>query len=118
MNTERIEHEQAEKLAVRLVPVSATQIEVLESVGRAFAGLTADFWREYGVEHDDRIAGGLYRICSTLEMIVALWRETSDDAATVESWRRALERIARGDLSVERARRMAARALEADLAPK
>jgi hypothetical protein len=112
MKTEPIDHEQAERLAVRLVPISASQIQALESLARAFSGLTTDFWHDYGVDHDDRIAGGLYRLCSTLEMITAQWREDSENAATVELWRRALEQIARAGLSAEEARRLAARALQ------
>jgi hypothetical protein len=112
MKMEPIDHEQAERLAVRLVPISASQIQALESLARAFSGLTTDFWHDYGVDHDDRIAGGLYRLCSTLEMIVAEWREDSEDAATVELWRRALEQIARAGLTSDQARRLAARALQ------
>jgi hypothetical protein len=118
MSTSRISDEQAERFAVRLVPISASQIQVLESLARAFSGLTTDFWRDYGVDHDDRIAGGLYRLCSTLEMIVAQWRDDSEDAATVESWRRALEQIAHAGLSPEQARRLAARAIQFPHAPE
>jgi hypothetical protein len=117
MNPDAIDHE-AERLAVRLVPVSASQIQVLESLRRAFCGLTADFWRDYGVDHDDRIAGGLYRLCSTLEMIIEMWREDSEDAATVESWRRALEQIAGDGLTSEQVRRLAARALQSSYTPE
>jgi hypothetical protein len=112
MNAERIDHQKAERLAVRLVPISASQIEVLESLARAFSGLMSDFWHDYGVDHDDRIAGGLYRLCSTLEMIIAEWREDSEDAATVELWRQALEQIARAGMTSDQARRAAARALQ------
>ena len=117
MNPDAIQHE-AERLAVRLVPVSASQIQVLESLARALSGLTADFWRDYGVDHDDRIAGGLYRLWSTLEMIVEMWREDSEDAATVESWRCALERIAGDGLTSGQAQRLAARALRLPSAPE
>lgn len=98
---------------VRLVPVSATQIQALESLERAFSGLADDFWHDYGVDHDDRIAGGLYRLCSTLEMIIAHWREASEDVAVVETRRRALETIARNGLSAEEARQLAAQAVDA-----
>jgi hypothetical protein len=114
MNTDRIDDEQAERLAVRLVPISAGQIQALESLARAFSGLTTDFWRDYGVDHDDRIAGGLYRLCSTLEMIVEQWRDESEDIAVVELRRRALLQIARAGLSSAQARRVAARALETE----
>ena len=112
MKSPRITDEQhAETFAVRLVPVSASQIQALESLARAFSGLTADFWRDYGVDHDDRIAGGLYRLCSTLEMIIEQWREDSEDVAVVETRRRALEQIARGGLTSEEILRLARRAL-------
>ena len=103
--------QQAETFAVRLVPISASQIQALESLGRAFSGLIADFWRDYGVDHDDRIAGGLYRLCSTLEMIVEQWRDDSEDVAVVEGRRRALEQIAEGGLTSEQILRLARRAL-------
>jgi hypothetical protein len=106
------EKEQGEAFAVRLVPISASQIQALESLARAFSGLTTDFWRDYGVDHDDRIAGGLYRLCSTLEMIVKQWRDDSEDVAVVDGWRRALEQTLRGGLTSEQIRRLAARALE------
>jgi hypothetical protein len=118
MNGDTVHHDEAQRLAVRLVPVSASQIQVLESLARAFSGLTADFWRDYGVDHDDRIAGGLYRLWSTLDMIVEMWREDSEDAATVESWRRALERIAGDRLASEQVRRLAARALQVPYPPE
>jgi hypothetical protein len=118
MNPDPVEHDEAERLAVRLVPISASQIQVLESLARAFSGLTADFWREYGADHDDRIAGGLYRLWSTLEMIVEMWREDSEDAATVESWRRALAQIAEDGLTSEQVRRLAARALQLPSPPE
>jgi hypothetical protein len=102
----------AETFAVRLVPISASQVEALESLGRAFSGLTADFWRDYGVDHDDRIAGGLYRLSSTLEMIVEQWRKESEDVAVVEVRRRALEQIASGGLTAEQSRRLAVRAFD------
>jgi hypothetical protein len=111
MNAERIDEEQAERLAVRLVPIAASQIQALESLERAFSSLTEDFWRDYGVDHDDRIAGGLYRLCSTLQMIVAQWRDESEDVAIVELRRRALEQIAVGSLAAGEARRLAAQAL-------
>jgi hypothetical protein len=103
--------DEADAFAVRLVPISAAQIQALESLARAFAGLTTDFWRDYGVDHDDRIAGGLYRLCSTLEMVVAQWREESEDVGAVENRRRALEAIESGDYSGVEARTLAARAL-------
>ena len=108
-----LEAAEAAKLAVRLVPIAASQIQALESLERAFCGLTADFWRDYGADHDDRIAGGLYRLCSTLQMIVAQWRDDAEDVAAVELRRRVLEQIARGSLTAAEARRLAAQALHA-----
>lgn len=101
---------------VRLVPISATQIQALESLDRAFSGLADDFWRDYGVDHDDRIAGGLYRLSSTLAMVIEHWRNASEDVAVVEARRRALEAIARNELSAEEARELAAGALKAEVA--
>jgi hypothetical protein len=47
MSAPRItEEQQAETFAVRLVPISASQIQALESLARAFSGLTTDFWRD------------------------------------------------------------------------
>jgi hypothetical protein len=113
MSAPRItDEQQAETFAVRLVPISASQIQALESLARAFSGLTTDFWRDYGADHDDRIAGGLYRLCSTLEMIVAQWRDDSEDVALVEARRRVLEQIARGRLTPEDASRLAALTLQ------
>jgi hypothetical protein len=113
MSAPRVTHDQeAERFAVRMVPISASQIEALASLARASSGLTTDFWREYGVDHDDRIAGGLYRLCSALEMIVAQWRDDSEDIAVVEGRRRALEQIVRGGLTSEEILRVAARALQ------
>jgi hypothetical protein len=114
MSAPRLTHEQqqAARFAVRFVPISASQIEVLESLARAFSGLTNDFWRDYGVDHDDRIAGGLYRLYSTLEMIVEQWRHDSEDVAVVEGRRRALEEIVSGGLTSEQILLLASRALE------
>ena len=92
MTVQPLRDGEADKLAVRLVPVSASQIQALESLARAFSALTADFWREYGADHDDRIAGGLYRLFPTLEMIIQEWREASEDVAVVERRRQALDR--------------------------
>lgn len=97
---------------MRLVPVSASQIQALESLARAFSGLTIDFWRDYGVDHDDRIAGGLYRLCSTLEMIIDQWHEESEDVAVVEVRRKALEQIAGGGLTSEQIMRLALSVLD------
>ena len=101
------------RLDVRLVPISASQIQALQSLERALSGLAADFWRDYGADHDTRIAGGLYRLCSALQMVIEEWRDASEDVAVVEERRRALEQIARAGLSGQVAREVAERALEA-----
>jgi hypothetical protein len=101
---------------VRLVPISAAQIQALESLERAFSGLADDFWHDYGVDHDDRIAGGLYRLFSTLQMVIEHWRNASEDVAVVEARRRALEAIARNELSGEEARQLASRGLHGETA--
>jgi hypothetical protein len=98
-------------LDVRLVPISASQIQAFESLERALSGLAADFWRDYGADNDTRIAGGLYRLSSALEMVIEDWRHGSEDVATVEGRRRALEHIARNDLTGSAARDVAERAL-------
>jgi hypothetical protein len=82
------------ELAVKLVPISADQVSVLESLQRAFFGLASDFNRDLHIEGDDSIAGGLYRIWSTLDVIAALWKEEAEDAAAPERWRNALCAIA------------------------
>jgi hypothetical protein len=43
----------SEHLDVRLVPISAVQIRVLESLQRVFFGLAADVNRELGIDGDD-----------------------------------------------------------------
>lgn len=47
---------------IRLVPISADQLRVLESLERAFFGLAADVNRDLGIEGDQSIAGGLFRL--------------------------------------------------------
>jgi hypothetical protein len=74
--------EKMEGLDVRLVPISGSQIQALGSLERAFSGLKADFWRDYRVDHDDRIAGGLYRLCSTLQMIIEQWQDDTGGRRT------------------------------------
>ena len=101
-------------LEVRLVPISASQIQAFESLERALSGLAADFWRDYGAGSDTRIAGGLYRLSSALEMVIEEWRDGSEDVAAVEERRRALEQIARSGLTGSAAREVAVRALTAE----
>jgi hypothetical protein len=82
------------ELDVRLVPISVRQIRTLESLRRAFFGLASDFEREHAGQGDHSIAGGLYLLWSTLDVITTLWKETAADVATVERWRACLEEIA------------------------
>ena len=84
-----------ERGVVRLVPISADQVRVLESLERALFGLAADLNRDFGLENDDEsIAGGLFRLWSTLDVIATLWKEEAVEVATVERWRRALAALA------------------------
>jgi hypothetical protein len=96
---------------VRLVPISVSQIRALESLQRAFSGLASDFEREYGRGRDEHIAGGLFLLWSTLDIITTLWKEAGDDVATVERWRAALEEISAAR-RVEDARAIAREALD------
>lgn len=76
------------KLEVRTVPISADQIKALESLERALRSLGDDFLREIGEPDGKTMAGGLYRLWSTLDAIRALWHagdgsagaRASDDA--------------------------------------
>lgn len=110
----RVRHERAGGLDVRLVPISADQIKALESLERAFSVLADDFWHDCGADHDDRIAGGIYRLCSTLAMIVEQWRHGSEDIALVETRRRVLSQIALDETATPATRRLAAKALGAE----
>jgi hypothetical protein len=97
---------------VRLVPISADQLRVLESLQRAFFGLASDVNRDLGIEgDDDSIAGGLFRLWSTLDVIATLWKEQAADATAPDRWRRALQAIA-SNASTADAREIARRALE------
>lgn len=98
-------------LIVRLVPVSGDQVRVLESLQRALFGLASDVNRDLGIEGDDSITGGLYRLWSTLDVIATLWKEQADDAATPERWRRALVEIAT-EAPIDDVRTIARRALD------
>jgi hypothetical protein len=101
-----------ESLDVRLVPISAEQVRVLESVSRAFSGLASDFNRELGINRDESIAGGLHRIWSTLDVVATLWREQAvKDATEPERWRQALVSIAT-DAAIYDVRAIARRALD------
>lgn len=97
-----------EPTVVRMVPISAHQVRALESLERAFFALAADFQRDYGLDGDGEIAGGLFRIWSTLGTINACWKEEADELSTVDGWRYALEQIRRG---AENAQQIAAEAL-------
>lgn len=58
---------------VRLVPISAEQISAIESLERALRGLADDFQRDIGTGEIESMAGGLYRLWSTLEAIRTMW---------------------------------------------
>ena len=66
------------RLDIRPVPISADQIEALESLERALRGLADDFRRDIGAEQSESIAGGLYRLWSTLETITEMWHATRE----------------------------------------
>jgi hypothetical protein len=99
-----------EPLEVRLVPISADQVRVLESLQRAFSGLASDFNSDLAGS-DESIAGGLYRLWSTLEVIATLWRKKAgEDGTSSERWRQALVSIAT-DAPIYEVRTIARRAL-------
>lgn len=100
-----------EPIIVRLVPVSGAQIRALESLERALFGLAADFQRDFGLDGDGELAGGLYRLWSTLGLITTYWKEQAEDVCSVEGRRAALERIRDDDLADSDARKIAADAL-------
>jgi hypothetical protein len=100
---------------IRLVPISADQLRVLESLQRAFFGLASEVNRDLGIEGDNSIAGGLFRIWSTLDVIAALWKEDSADVETLERWRRALAAIANdAPIAIDETRAIAREALAAE----
>ena len=82
-----------EKLDVRLVPISEEQVKALESLRHALRLLADDFHRDVGAADDEAMAGGLYRLWSTLDVIRTLWLAEGEDPARVDGWRRALEQI-------------------------
>jgi hypothetical protein len=100
-----------EPMVVRLVPISAAEIRALESVERAFFSLASDFHREFGPAEESELAGGLYRIWSSLGVITTCWKEGAEDFGAAEQRRSALERIGNDSLSAEEARRIAREAL-------
>lgn len=67
---------------VRLVPISAEQINAIESLERALRGLADDFQRDIG--ESEAMAGGLYRLWSTLEAIRAMWHAGGERAIIAE----------------------------------
>jgi hypothetical protein len=100
---------------IRLVPISADQLRVLESLRRAFFGLASEVNRDLGIEGDNSIAGGLFRIWSTLDVIATLWKEDSADVETLERWRRALVAIANdAPIAIDETRAIACEALAAE----
>ena len=92
MTSESIPDVLAEPIVLKMVPISADQLRVLESLQRAVESLYADFLRDFGAPADD-LAGGLYRLTSSLEQMISYWKEESEDLATVEGWRIALAEI-------------------------
>jgi hypothetical protein len=84
---------------------------VLESLERALASLYADFLRDVGEPAED-VAGGLFRLTSTLDEITRYWKEEAEDVATVEGWRAALARITDNGLDGASARSIAVEALK------
>lgn len=71
MDSSTVRH--PERMDVRLVPISAEQIKALESLERALRGLADDFERDIGGGESDSMAGGLYRLWSTIEAIRTMW---------------------------------------------
>jgi hypothetical protein len=100
-----------ERIVVRLVPVSSSQIRALESLERALFGLAADFQRDFGLDSESELAGGLYRLWSTLGMITTYWKEEAEELSTVAGRQAALERIRDDEHADSGARMIAAEAL-------
>jgi hypothetical protein len=100
-----------ERIVVRLVPVSSSQIRALESLEHALFGLAADFQREFGLDGEHELAGGLYRLWSTLGMITTYWKEEAEELSVAEGRRSALERIRADEQADPSARAIAADAL-------
>jgi hypothetical protein len=100
-----------ESIVIKMVPVSADQLSVLESLERALLSLYVDFQRDVGVDAED-VAGGLHRLTAALGTITSFWKEQAEDLATVDSWRAALSEIRTGDLDSIEAQRLAAQVLQ------
>jgi hypothetical protein len=100
-----------ERVVVRLVPVSSSQIRALESLEHALFGLAADFQRDLGLDGDRELAGGLYRLWSTLGMITTYWKEEAEELSTVAGRHAALQRIRDDEHADSGARMIAAEAL-------
>lgn len=83
----------SENLVVRSVPISSEQEKALESLEQAMFSLSADFQRDCGTGEEELMAGGLYRLWSTLNAITTLWKEQAADTGAVEQRTRALEVI-------------------------
>lgn len=99
-----------EPIIIKVVPISADQLRVLESLEKALFSLYVDFQRDMGGSADD-VAGWLFRLTSTLGAITSFWKEQADDLATVEGWRSALAQIRDERLDALEAQSVAAEAL-------
>ena len=73
-----------ERMDVRLVPISAEQVKAIESLENALRGLADDFHRDVGGGESESIAGGLYRLWSTLEAIRTMWHAAGERAIVGE----------------------------------
>lgn len=99
-----------ESIVIKMVPVSADQLSVLESLERALLSLYVDFQRDIGAQAED-VAGGLHRLTAALSTITSFWKEQAEDLATIDSWRVALNEIRTGELDSMEAQRLAAKVL-------
>ena len=99
-----------ESIVIKMVPVSADQLSVLESLERSLLSLYVDFQRDVGAQAED-VAGGLHRLIAALGMLTSFWKEQAEDLATIDSWRAALNEIRTGELDSIEAQRLAAKVL-------
>jgi hypothetical protein len=99
-----------ESIVIKMVPVSADQLSVLESLERSLLSLYVDFQRDVGAQAED-VAGGLHRLTAALGTITSYWKEQAEDLATIDSWRAALAEIRTGELDATEARTLAVKVL-------